>query len=80
MSKRSGGIGWYPHPPPLGNVHHFDPILSYKKRTISDNVENDYIDLEENDDGKVDSRVKRLLLVRLYADDSHLHHNPSVTS
>ena len=75
MSKRIGGIGWYPH-----NVHHFDPILSYKKRTISDNVENDYIDLEDNDDGKVDSRVKRLLLVRLYADDSHLDHNPSVTS
>ena len=47
---------------------------------FSDNVENDYIDLEDNDDGKVDSRVKRLLLVRLYADDSHLHHNPSVTS
>ena len=47
---------------------------------FSDNVENDYIDLEENDDGKVYSRVKRLLLVRLYADDSHLDHNPSVTS
>ena len=48
--------------------------------TISDNVENDYIDHEDNDDGRVDGRVKRLLLVRLYAEDSHLHHNPSVTS
>ena len=69
--------------PSFGKRPPFWPQIAIHNMTISkflDNVENDYIDLEDNDDGKVDSRVKRLLLVRLYADDSHLDHNPSVTS